>query len=275
MLNYSDKVTLPIGIEVDGVRYREVIIDEMTGVDEENLVSKKVRNNGAKAVTVLLQRCIQEIPGLLDRKSNPLSLIDERLVRKMYVADRDYLTICIRALSDKSEFNSEIECPHCASKNNLTFDVKEMDVYDWDENTTAELNIELPRGFWSASTQQYHNKIVWKFPTGDVQERLASLPQDQVATRSITAGIVSVEGMDTCPSVEDVRRLSLRDRNAFAEALSEESVGVNTKMDLTCPDCESEFSTEVSMMGFFNSGGSETKRRSVVGKSGRKLRKRG
>ena len=274
MLHYSDKVILPIGIEVDGIRYREVIIDEMTGVDEENLVSKKVRNNGAKAVTLLLQRCIQEVTGLIDRKSNSLSLIDERIVRNMYVADRDYLTICIRALSDRSEFESEVTCPSCNSSSNLNMDVKEMDVYDWDEESPAQIELELPRGFWSKETNSYHSKITWKFPKGSTQEKLSSLPEDQIATRSMLAGIVKVEGMSSLPTAEDVRRLSLRERRAFAEALSAESVGVDTKISLTCPDCSHEFSTEVSMMNFFNLGGSETKSRSVSGKSGRRLRKR-
>ena len=46
MIGTDERVLLPIGVEVDGVRYREVIIDEMTGFDEENLSSKKVKNNG-------------------------------------------------------------------------------------------------------------------------------------------------------------------------------------------------------------------------------------
>ena len=49
MITDTGKVLLPIGLEIDGVRYREVVIDEMTGIDEENLTSRKVRNNDAKA----------------------------------------------------------------------------------------------------------------------------------------------------------------------------------------------------------------------------------
>ena len=66
MITDNNKVILPIGVEVDGVRYLEVTIDEMTGIDEENLSSRKVRNNGAKAITLLLRRCIQSITGVLE-----------------------------------------------------------------------------------------------------------------------------------------------------------------------------------------------------------------
>ena len=55
----SETVTLPIGLDIDGTRYRTVHIDEMTGYDDEALSDKKHRNNGAKAITTLLRRCIQ------------------------------------------------------------------------------------------------------------------------------------------------------------------------------------------------------------------------
>ena len=33
MITDNDSVVLPIGLEIDGIRYRKVVIDEMTGVD--------------------------------------------------------------------------------------------------------------------------------------------------------------------------------------------------------------------------------------------------
>ena len=128
MITDNNKVILPIGVEVDGVRYREVTIDEMTGIDEENLSSRKVRNNGAKAITLLLRRCIQSITGVLEQKRDPLALIDERIVRNMYVADRDFLVLCIRTISGNPEIMMTPECPSCGTECENLVDVRELDV---------------------------------------------------------------------------------------------------------------------------------------------------
>lgn len=273
MIDHTDKVILPIGLEVDGTRYREIVIDEMTGIDEENLTSKKIKNNGAKAVSVLLRRCIQEIPGLMERKKNPMDLIPEKFVKEMYVADRDFLTLCIRALSEKSKFLSSFSCPSCTFTEEKWIDFNEMDVYEWDESMPVQLEIELPRGFFDQTDNQYKGKVVWEFPKGKAQEGMASIPDGQMATYMIASGIRSVEGMRALPSDHDVRRLGVRDRNAFAQAITDNSIGVDTKIELICESCGHEYDTEVNIMGFFSLGGEE-KKESKNGKSGRRKRKK-
>lgn len=274
MIGTDERVLLPIGVEVEGVRYREVIIDEMTGFDEENLSSKKVKNNGAKGITILLRRCIQEIPGVLAKKKNPLSLISEDIVRNMYVADRDFLTLCIRTLSDKSEFLTTISCPDCGHSYEELLDVQGMDVYEWDENVPVQINIELPRGFFNKEKGTYHNKLTWHFPRGRTQEKIATLPTNQIGTHMIAIGIGEVEGLESRPSPEEVRMLSIRDRNAFAQAIMDEGVGVETKLAVECNDCGHEFETEVDIMGFFSLAQQPTKKQFNGGKSGRRLRKK-
>jgi len=274
MITDSDKVILPIGIEYNGVRYREVYIDEMTGLDEENLSSRKVKNNGAKAITLLLRRCIQEVPGVLERKTDPLSLISEQLVRNMYVADRDFLVLCIRVLSGDSEILTSVDCPSCGSSHDELVDLKDMDVYEWDENSPVELDVELARGFYDHKSSEYKKHVVWGFLKGFSQERIASLPENEIGTNLIAIGLKQVDGLDTIPSPDDVRKLSIRDRNAFANAIVENAVGVDTKIDIACESCGHEFHTEVNTVGFSNLGQSKTPKPSSVGKTGRRKRKR-
>lgn len=274
MITDSDKVLLPIGIEYNGTRYREVIIDEMTGIDEENLSSRKVKNNGAKAITLLLRRCIQEIPGVLDRKSDPLSLVSEQLVRNMYVADRDFLVMCIRVMSGDSEVLTSVDCPSCGETTDNLIDLKDMDVYEWDENVPVEISVDLPRGFYDKESSQYCKRLTWQFLKGVNQEKIAALPENEVGTNLIAIGLKSVEGLSHLPSPDDVRRLSVRDRNAFADVIVENAVGVDTKVEIMCDACGHEFHTEVNTVGFSNLGQSKTQKPSSVGKSGRRLRKK-
>lgn len=274
MITDTDRVFLPIGLEIDGIRYREVVIDEMTGIDEENLTSKKVKNNGAKAITLLLRRCIQEIEGIVPRKSNPLDLIDEKYVRNMYIADRDFLVLCIRALSGNDTLLAESDCSSCGQENAHTLSLMDLDVYEWDEGTPAEIEVEMPRGFYSSHTKQYHKKIKWGFPNGVSQEKIATLPENQVGTSLILSGLKEVEGMETLPRADSVRRLSVRDRGAIADAIMDNAVGVDSQVTVTCEHCGEEYTVEVNTVGFSNSGQPQTPKPSKSGKNGRKLRKK-
>lgn len=272
MLGHSDRVTLPVGLEVGGVRYREVVIDEMSGVDEENLISRKVRNNGAKAITVLLQRCIQEIPGLLERKKNPYTLVDENLIRAMYVADRDYLLLCVRALSDKGEINSDFTCTHCGSEQTTAIHISSLPVYEWDDSPT-EIKVQMPRGFYDVDSGKFYNTFTWGFPTGKVQEKLAEVQETQVGSALIASGIRSVDGLRYLPSLEDVRRLPMRDRQAISEQISAHSVGVETSTTCVCDACGQETKFEVNVAGFFSSAPRKTQTPVQGGTSGRRLRR--
>jgi len=274
MITDNNNVVLPIGYEVDGIRYRNVVIDEMTGIDEENLSSRKVRNNGAKAISILLRRCIQSIEGVLEQKRDPLSLIDEKYVRNMYVADRDYLILCIRVLSGDSELVTSVECTDCGAENDHHIDLKSLDVYEWDENEPVELSLELPRGFYHKASGEYKNRVVWAFPKGVGQERIASMPENEMGTNLIAIGLKEVDGLETIPMPDDVRKLSLRDRNAFAEAIVDNAVGVDTKVNVTCDVCGFETTAEVNTVGFSNLGRQQTRKPSSVGINGRRLRKK-
>ena len=273
MITDNDSVVLPIGLEIDGIRYRKVVIDEMTGVDEENLSSRKVRNNGAKAISLLLRRCIQSIEGVFEQKRDPLSLIDEKYVRNMYVADRDFLVMSIRTLSGDSELLMNIDCPSCGQEVHQLVDLKALDVYEWDENEPVELTVDLPRGFYNQETQKYDKRITWAFPKGTSQERLAALPQNEVGTNLIAIGLRSVEGRESIPSADEVRRLSVRDRSALADEIMENSVGVETQVEICCDSCGHEFKTEVNTVGFSNLGQRKTQKPSRSGTNGRRKRK--
>lgn len=273
MIGNTDRVILPIGVEVEGIRYREVVIDEMTGIDEENLASPKIQNNGGKAITILLRRCIQQIVGLTEKKGR-MSLIDENIVRNMYAADRDYLVLCIKGLSNGLDISGDVECTSCGAKQFRELDFTSLDVYEWDENEPVEIEVELAKGFYDQKKDKYFNKVTWRFPTGKIQERLASVKQNQVASYMLASGIVKVEGLEFNPSVSDVRELSLNDRNLFAEAIVDNVVGVDTTMKFDCEYCGDTFEKEMDIMGFFNSGANRKKSPTKNGKSGRRLRKR-
>jgi len=191
----------------------------------------------------------------------------------MYVADRDFLIMCIRTISGDSELLMNVNCPSCDSEVDKLVNLKELDVYEWDENEPVEITVDLPRGFYNQDTQQYNKRVRWGFPKGVAQERLASLPENEMGTNLIAIGLRSVDGRDSIPSSDEVRRLSVRDRGALADAIVENMVGVETKIEMCCDACGHEFDSEVNTVGFSNLGQRKTQKRSSVGTNGRRKRK--
>lgn len=269
----STTVTLPIGVDIDGERVREVVIDRMTGIDDENMASKANRNNGAKAMTALLQRCIQRIGDIT--KSSPEALLDRKLVAGMLIPDRDFLFLAIKALDDASAIDSVLKCPKCEDELDDRVTVEDLPVYEWPDDEEPVIEFTLIDGFTDG--KKTYREVKWRFLSGKQQEQIARLPQDKVMTAMISMGIVEVtneegEKFDRF-SGEAVRRLSTRDRMFALEAIKEDTPGVDLTRKHECGSCGHEWETQVNLMGFFNSAKSQ-KNGSPSGKKKRKKRVR-
>ncbi len=268
----SEHVVLPIGLDIEGVRYREVIIDEMTGYDDEALANKKHRNNGAKAMSDLLRRCIQAIPGLVPQKKKRYSKIDRKYVLSMYAADRDFLFLSIRALGMEPSFDLPISCPRCGEEHEHEIVIAEMDVLEMEPGTEAALQVTLPKGF--ESDGKFLPVVTWKFPNGNQQERIASMPRNKVATATITSCIHEVEGLGRRPDTEMVRRLRTRDRMFLMQCVREYTPGVDLRIECFCSECQHEWVGEVDPSHFFNMGNVQTPKASKNGKLGSRKRRK-
>lgn len=271
----DEVVFLPVGLRWEDKVYREVHVSEMTGVDEENVSSKKLRNNGAKAMTVLLQRCIQAIPGLVDKKpKGPFDLVDKKYVNAMFAADRDFLFMNIRGLGADTSFSMQAQCPSCDIQLDLDIDMLELEVFDWPDEEETEFKVTLPKGFKDIHTQKMCNEVYWRLPTGKDQEYFAGLSREKVMTSMIGSCISRVEGMKTNPDSHMVRRMTTKDRMFLLNEVKDSTPGVDTRLNNTCDECGHEWEGVIDMSAFFSMDSAETQMTTSSGKSGRKLRRR-
>lgn len=252
----SDHVTLPIGLDHEGQRYRHVVIDEMSGVDEE-LVSnkKKTGGNGSKAVSLVLCRCIQEIPGLLERKNNSDSLIDRELVRKMYQCDRDYLVSRIHMLAGNDETVMAGKCPRCDEVYEEDVLMSRLPVTEWPSDKAAEFEFELPVGYTvtdRGKSPVTHTKGTFKFPRGIEQEMVASIRDNPGLANS--AMIAScIKGLGTVGTIDQeiAKGLKTRDRRHLMEEVKLKMPGMRQWKTHDCQGCGREFDLVVDMTAFF------------------------
>ena len=281
-LKPSDRITLPCGILQDGVIYREVVIDRTIAFDTELLIDKKVRNNGARGLTLVLQRIIQEIPGLVELKKDSLSLIDANIVRRMLAADRDFVYMSAKMLTvTDSKFEYPVACPSCDEVVDEEVDMTALDVYDF--SGPGELNdgsslphfrmpLSLELGLPGADGKR-HTDFYWVLPDGRASEKAASIPKAKFLTFMASACLIGLGGERF--SVKDLRRMSedeLADIHLFAR---DNTPGVDLRREMECPECEHAWSADVDLAAFFSSARQKTRTASRSGKSGFRTKRKG
>lgn len=250
-MNVSNRVTLPVGIEKDGVRYREVVVDEMKGVDEEGLSNPRHKENFAGAQTELLQRCILEVPGMMPRKADPFHNAPITLVRGMFSADRDALMLAIRMLTFGPMMTLSWRCDKCTAVNDDEVDLTTLQVVEWPADKAPEIEFDLPRGI--EKDGKVHKLGRLRFPKGTDAEVLAKqVSRDPgVATTSMLAMLImDVEGLK--PDRVMVQRMSVLDRGALGDAFRESLPGVRMETNTTCSRCGEETErTTIGLNSFF------------------------
>jgi len=246
----SNTVILPVGIEKDGKIYRKVTVSEMNGFDEENMSTPAVRKNGAKAQSILLRRCIQEIEGLVPLKTRPNLLIDESIVRSMCSYDRDFLFFNIRMIGGVEDVEFIAECPSCSAQSKYSKNISDLAVYEWDDSEPRSISIDLSKGIFVEGKE--YTEFEWKFLNGEQQERIARLDQNKVISASLFMGCQGFRGLDDHVVTEnDFRMLPSQARIDAMTQIAEEAPGLQTAIEIECPHCSYEFEHMLDVSLFF------------------------
>jgi len=250
----DDVVTLPVGLEIDGTRYRRIRLDELSGVDEENMSDKKVGRNGAKALSKLLRRSIQEIDGLMRPKKDPNKLCPPKYVTKMYQVDRDFLLVAIRIISLEHELEMNRRCGACRADLVEYVDLTKLPVTMWPEDKDAEIEFTLRRGVTKKGVT--HKEGVLGFPTGAMQESVALLAEANPAKAQTALLAACIKNLGTIGRLdtETVRRMRSSDRQAIGSAILEHLPGIRLQADFVCDACGVEAKgVRIDLSGFFAS----------------------
>ena len=112
---------LPKGyVDDKGEVHREVTIREITGADQEAMLSQQLRNNPAKMLTALLSRVITKL-GTIEGKQ-----VDSRVTASMYKSDRDFLIMKLKEIDSGPDMEIDVECPDCGRKFKAMLDISDF-----------------------------------------------------------------------------------------------------------------------------------------------------
>jgi hypothetical protein len=227
--------TLPCGLlDKDGVLHDEVQIREMTGYEEDLLAAKGTPM--AVKMNNLIAACTTRIGAITDRGQINAAIKD------LPVGDRVFLLFAVRKVSLGDSFPFRQKCPSCGTESIYHVLLSELDVKNMPNKMQRIYDIVLPSG----------TKARFKLLTGKEEDAVTAASSAESAI-SIAMLARTVLLNDAPPTLEAMKSLSFRDRQALRAQFEAVDGGIDTSVENTCDDCGYTFKTDLDLghVGFF------------------------
>lgn len=231
----------------EGNLHKEVTIKEMTGEDEENIAKADIRSNTGKMVTTLIAGCCTKIGGL-EKGKLPYEEW-ERIVRNLFLGDRDYLLLKIRELNEGTEISFNSQCNSCKAEMVVTADFDELPIINPPDDP---FNIEftLPKGYIDKNNN-LHTEGVLRLPNGFDQEQLDSVARKNMGQANTLLLTRCVKKLgDVKLSSKVFKELRTKDREVLVRLMADKAFGPRFTVETVCDNCGNEFEAGVNPVNF-------------------------
>lgn len=257
----DELVRLPIGILKDDELYREVVVEQMCGIDDHNISTKNPGDNGNIATSLVLCRCIQEVPGLLTRKQDPEKMFDRALARNMTNPDRDYILARIYMMGGRNEAVMAGKCSRCEEMWEEDVRLSELPVIEWPEDKPREIEFTLETGFRvvEKGVKTYHKDGAMKIPMGKEAELVGKIRNPAAALDAMIASSVVRVGDLTSVDQSMAKRLTSTDRQLFILTAQQELPGLRQWKDIEC-NCGGNVELRLDLTSFLDARRRKTKK---------------
>ena len=230
----------------DGVIHTDFTLREMNGKDEEALFSSSNKANGAKIVSLLLERCVTSI-GNITRKEVGTEKWRE-IIKSLYVGDQDYMILKLREISVGKEIEVKHACPNCEAELITYISIDELDIEPFKGDYYVKFT--LPKGFRDKDGE-LHKEGTIRLATGLDREILTPVAKKNVAigTSMMLTRLCTFDG-DIPITQDTMAELTIKDRNYLQEIMKENLFGVNTEIELQCEECGDIFKATFNPQNF-------------------------
>ena len=232
-------------VDKDGVLHTTFTYREMNGKDEEAISKADVRQNGAKMVNVLVERCVTQI-GTLTKKECGARW--GTVVRELLGGDLDYMAFKIRELSKGKEVEFIHKCPNCGTKLTTIVSTDEFQIKPY--MGQSAIDFSLVRGYKDGRGELHKDGII-RLPNGFDREIVAPLFKKNPSTAMtmmLTRLIAFNDGALVTQNL--VNEMTLRDREILEKIIKENTFGIDTNIEIVCSSCGQDISGEVGQSNF-------------------------
>src|SRR5262245_40097024 len=228
---------LPGGYVDDaGVLHREVELIPLSGHEEELLADRKF-SGGAALVTVILHRCV--------RRLGTISPVRAELVRRLLVADRQYLLLQLQAITFGDQVQATARCAwaDCGKKVDIDFSLQDIPVKELQAHGplyTMQLSSEAA---YKDEEGEAYRTVTFRLPNGEDQEVVAPLMADDAARAFAVLLGRCIQSVCPCeqPGELLLRRVSLLAHHEIECQMEAVAPQVELTMEARCPECGRNF----------------------------------
>lgn len=233
----------------DGVKHTTYTIREMTGRDEEAISKPDIRQNPAKALNVLLSRCVTSL-GTLTRKDFKSTREWEDVIKSLYSGDQDMILMQLRKISVSDTLEIQHTCPNCKAKLNTTMSIDELEIIPFKGEEV--IHFTLSKGY-KDKNGEVHTDGTMRLTNGLDREILTPLARKNLA-KANTILLTRVCKFDDGLRVdEDVMAgLTMRDRDYLSALLAEHNFGYNLSVEVECDQCGEIFTGALNAVNFLS-----------------------
>ena len=232
-------------VDDEGILHKTFTYREMNGKDEEAISKADIRQNGAKMVNVLVERCVVQI-GTLTKKECGAQW--GTIIRNMLGGDLDYMAFKIRELSKGQEVEFTHKCPNCGTKLNTIVNTDEFQIKPY--MGQMSINFTLARGYKDGKGE-VHKEGVVRLPNGFDREIVTPLFKKNASTAMTMLMTRLISFNDgAIVTQNNVNEMTLRDREILEKIIKENTFGIDTTLELVCSSCGQDISGEVGQSNF-------------------------
>lgn len=229
-------VVLPGGyVDAAGKVHDRAELREMTGEEEDILAMPKI--SGSEKISRIIGNCLVKLGDL--QETIDLS----KLAKKLTIGDRVVIMLTLRAVSLGPIYPFSTKCPACEEEVNRGVNLTELKVQNMKNKAVREQAVTLPSG----------KKCVLRVMTGEDEERVGRVNRkgSDALSLAMLARVKSIEGVEA-PSVQAMKRLGIKDRNAIRDWYKSVEGGVDTDLEIVC-ECGNTFESvlDIGQPSFF------------------------
>ena len=239
---------LPGGYYEGGELNRKVELRPLTGLEEEIIAADSSQDqNIAKLVTLLLSSCVLRIGAIRD--------ITPEIVRKLLVADRDYLILKLRQLTFGDKVEGIIVCPNseCAQKIDIDFNLNDVEIGRKNGFKPAFLMKLSEKAAYKDGKGKIYREVEFRLPNGGDQEEIAPWVgvNEARAMAELYARCIKRIGSIGKVTPELVQLLTKSARQEIEAKIREVTPVVDLTMKIECPYCNLNFVNNFDLYEFF------------------------
>ncbi len=224
--------------------YQEVKIRPLSGLEEEIIADKSLNENAAKLITAILTNCILRIGTIRE--------ITPDRVRRLLVADRDYLILRLRQLTFGNKVEGIIVCPKCNQKVDIDFDLNDFEVEHKNRLKPAFL-MSLSKHAAYKSNGEIHQEVEFRLPNGADQEEIApwiGINEAKALTELYARCIKRIGSIENI-TTDLIQSLSMLARREIEAKMREVAPAIDLDMEVKCPYCDLNFVNNFNIYSFF------------------------